>query len=181
MIVGLIARLTISKRPSEQPTEKVSDVWPRKVVLTDESSTYQCPRPITYRANKGTILLPTKTPRTKSIQQHLGPYSPYTLIHPLLDPSPKVVVTLSTMSPPILHQHSSRNHSTTSTTTATATQTLTSTPVLRLRATAPSPQNRRRIQWAEDVVDNEGLGRKRSKGSCYTPSVLSFRSLRCNY
>lgn len=61
---------------------------------------------------------------------------------------------------------SSRDHSTTATTT-TATQTLTSTPVLRLRATAPPPQNRRRIQWAEDVVDNEGLGRKRSKGKFY--------------
>lgn len=24
---------------------------------------------------------------------------------------------------------------------------------------------RRRIKWAEDVVDNEGLGRKKSKGS----------------
>jgi protein phosphatase 1 regulatory subunit 11 len=26
------------------------------------------------------------------------------------------------------------------------------------------PRTRRRIQWAEDVVDNEGLGRKKSKG-----------------
>ncbi|MDI1487372.1 MAG: Type 1 phosphatases regulator ypi1 [Ramalina farinacea] len=52
-------------------------------------------------------------------------------------------------------------------TTPTATQTITSTPVLRLRATAPPEQARRpRIQWAEDVVDNEGLGRKRSKVCC---------------
>jgi protein phosphatase 1 regulatory subunit 11 len=27
-----------------------------------------------------------------------------------------------------------------------------------------SPRTRRRIQWAEDVIDNEGLGRKKSKG-----------------
>lgn len=27
-------------------------------------------------------------------------------------------------------------------------------------------RNRRRIQWAEDVIDNEGLGRKRSKVCC---------------
>ncbi|KAL8831268.1 MAG: hypothetical protein Q9191_000957 [Dirinaria sp. TL-2023a] len=32
---------------------------------------------------------------------------------------------------------------------------------LRLRATAANED--RRIQWAEDVIDNEGLGRKRSK------------------
>lgn len=74
-----------------------------------------------------------------------------------------------------------------------ATTTITSTPshplsdglVLRLRgAHSPSASatddstnqeqsaedaqtgNRRRIQWAEDVVDNEGLGRKKSKVCC---------------
>lgn len=34
--------------------------------------------------------------------------------------------------------------------------------VLRLRA---EPTERRRIQWAEDVVDNEGMGKKSSKGN----------------
>jgi hypothetical protein len=34
---------------------------------------------------------------------------------------------------------------------------------LRLRAEA-EPSERRRIQWAEDVVDNEGMGKKSSKG-----------------
>ena len=52
------------------------------------------------------------------------------------------------------------------------TQTQTSTPigtgpnttaVLRLRG-AHEPGTRRQIHWAEDVVDNEGLGRKSSKG-----------------
>lgn len=33
--------------------------------------------------------------------------------------------------------------------------------VLRLRA---EPAERRRIQWAEDVIDNEGMGKKSSKG-----------------
>lgn len=33
---------------------------------------------------------------------------------------------------------------------------------LRLRA---EPVERRRIQWAEDVVDNEGMGKKSSKGT----------------
>ena len=33
---------------------------------------------------------------------------------------------------------------------------------LRLRATAAPSDTR--VRWAEDVVDNEGLGRKRSKG-----------------
>jgi len=39
-------------------------------------------------------------------------------------------------------------------------------PVLRLRGAARGAGERseRRIQWAEDVVDNEGLGRKSSKG-----------------
>lgn len=43
--------------------------------------------------------------------------------------------------------------------------------MLRLRA---EPTEQRHIQWAEDVVDNEGMGRKSSKGtfhsSCYTIS-----------
>jgi protein phosphatase 1 regulatory subunit 11 len=36
--------------------------------------------------------------------------------------------------------------------------------VLRLRA---EPEERRHIQWAEDVVDNEGMGKKSSKGRQY--------------
>ena len=32
---------------------------------------------------------------------------------------------------------------------------------LRLRAT---PANEQRVQWADDVVDNEGMGKKSSKG-----------------
>jgi hypothetical protein len=45
-------------------------------------------------------------------------------------------------------------------------------PVLRLRGAMRSPGERsdRRIQWAEDVIDNEGLGRKSSKGM--SPSLL---------
>lgn len=35
---------------------------------------------------------------------------------------------------------------------------------LRLRATGP--ETRRHIQWAEDVVDNEGMGKKSSKVCC---------------
>lgn len=34
--------------------------------------------------------------------------------------------------------------------------------VLRLRA---EPDQRRHIQWAEDVIDNEGMGKKSSKGT----------------
>ncbi|KAL8908606.1 MAG: hypothetical protein Q9207_000694 [Kuettlingeria erythrocarpa] len=37
------------------------------------------------------------------------------------------------------------------------------TPTLRLRADSA---DRRRIRWAEDVVDNEGMGRKKSKVCC---------------
>ncbi|XPS77654.1 Type 1 phosphatases regulator ypi1 [Ascochyta lentis] len=38
-----------------------------------------------------------------------------------------------------------------------------SSGVLRLRA---APEERRHIQWAEDVVDNEGMGKKSSKVCC---------------
>jgi protein phosphatase 1 regulatory subunit 11 len=41
--------------------------------------------------------------------------------------------------------------------------------VLRLRA---EPSERRRIQWAEDVIDNEGMGKKSSKGSASLPTAL---------
>ena len=45
--------------------------------------------------------------------------------------------------------------------TLTASQTGPTT--LRLRAEA-EPSEQRRIQWAEDVIDNEGMGKKSSKG-----------------
>lgn len=75
----------------------------------------------------------------------------------------------------------------TATPEGSATQTITSVPlrpdglVLRLRGAhspvsaeqsasdtegATSTSRRRRIQWAEDVIDNEGLGRKKSKVCC---------------
>jgi len=37
---------------------------------------------------------------------------------------------------------------------------------LRLRAERAEPSEGRRIQWAEDVVDNEGMGKKSSKVCC---------------
>ena len=57
--------------------------------------------------------------------------------------------------------------------------------VLRLRA---EPEDRRHIQWAEDVVDNEGMGKKSSKGklssfenagmsSCIAPEIASQRTV----
>lgn len=45
---------------------------------------------------------------------------------------------------------------------------------LRLRAEPAEPSERRRIQWAEDVVDNEGMGKKSSKGT-QDDSVISSR------
>lgn len=56
------------------------------------------------------------------------------------------------------------------------------TATLRLRATSPSPdETSQRVRWAEDVVDNEGLGRKKSKGVCvcsmFYPSICSRPSL----
>ncbi|KAF2692149.1 hypothetical protein K458DRAFT_381975 [Lentithecium fluviatile CBS 122367] len=54
----------------------------------------------------------------------------------------------------------------------TVTQTITPHPVLRFSATSGTlrlraePTEQRHIQWAEDVVDNEGMGRKSSKVCC---------------
>lgn len=59
--------------------------------------------------------------------------------------------------------------------TATPTsgsQTITTDPTqqpsatLRLRGASPSTSSGRRIQWAEDVIDNEGMGKKSSKVCC---------------
>ncbi len=67
----------------------------------------------------------------------------------------------------------------TTTATQTQTQTPTETPVLRLRAVQdevnPNIRSRQRLHWAEDAVDNEGLGRKKSKG---TSCVLAQNLLR---
>ncbi|KZM25071.1 Type 1 phosphatases regulator ypi1 [Ascochyta rabiei] len=47
--------------------------------------------------------------------------------------------------------------------TIEATRTPASSGLLRLRA---APDERRHIQWAADVVDNEGMGKKSSKVCC---------------
>lgn len=67
--------------------------------------------------------------------------------------------------------------STTQTVTVAPTRTTTQQPTLRLRGEVGGPEERteqgRRIQWAEDVVDNEGLGRKSSKGELHlAPGLL---------
>ena len=64
-------------------------------------------------------------------------------------------------------------------TTASQTQTQTPPlvqvrqPVLRLRGAETGVRSKKRIQWAEDVIDNEGLGRKSSKGNDTQSSCLS--------
>lgn len=59
------------------------------------------------------------------------------------------------------------------------TQTITSisssnrpTPQAILRLRGAHDPSQRRIQWAEDVVDNEGLGRKKSKGAFVVQNKL---------
>ena len=68
--------------------------------------------------------------------------------------------------------------STTQTVTVAPTRTTTQQPTLRLRGEVRGPEERteqgRRIQWAEDVVDNEGLGRKSSKGVLHPSSAYSL-------
>ncbi|KFY84009.1 hypothetical protein V500_09713 [Pseudogymnoascus sp. VKM F-4518 (FW-2643)] len=67
--------------------------------------------------------------------------------------------------------------STSQTTTIRSPSTRHQQPVLRLRGAMRSPgeRNDRRIQWAEDVIDNEGLGRKSSKVCCiYHPPKASI-------
>ncbi|KAF1960104.1 hypothetical protein CC80DRAFT_284983 [Byssothecium circinans] len=72
-------------------------------------------------------------------------------------------------------------------TTTTTPTTNTPQPVLRL--TAPSGTLRlraesteqRHIQWAEDVVDNEGLGKKSSKGSMKGRKLILKRTVCCIY
>ena len=46
-------------------------------------------------------------------------------------------------------------------------------PILRLRATDNGQTESRRIQWAEDVIDNEGMGKKSSKGINLSHTALS--------
>ena len=66
------------------------------------------------------------------------------------------------------------------TTTAAGIQTqlesLPIPPTLTLRLRAPSVESRR-IHWAEDVIDNEGLGRKKSKGVSLSHSSSILLSL----
>jgi hypothetical protein len=57
----------------------------------------------------------------------------------------------------------------------TQTQTSAQPPTLILRA---DPDEQRHIQWAEDVVDNEGMGKKSSKGRLFTSLFLSLSNTR---
>ncbi len=82
---------------------------------------------------------------------------------------PQPSTNITTDAPKMAALHSPTSSAPTQTTT---TQIQTSTPVLRLRASAAPP--RQRIHWAEDVIDNEGAGRKKSKGTsqcalCFPP------------
>jgi protein phosphatase 1 regulatory subunit 11 len=54
------------------------------------------------------------------------------------------------------------------------TQTETQNPTLVLRsiqAEPADPSEQRHIQWAEDVVDNENMGKKSSKGMSFLNSI----------
>lgn len=52
----------------------------------------------------------------------------------------------------------------------TQTQAQTQSPILRLRG---AQRNRGpRVQWAESVVDNEGMGKKSSKGEKQSPPQI---------
>ncbi|KAF2100806.1 hypothetical protein NA57DRAFT_74403 [Rhizodiscina lignyota] len=53
-----------------------------------------------------------------------------------------------------------------STTQTTAEPSIATSGTLRLRAESISPAEERHIQWAEDVIDNEGMGKKSSKVCC---------------
>jgi protein phosphatase 1 regulatory subunit 11 len=55
-----------------------------------------------------------------------------------------------------------RSQQTQSSFTSTQTSSQTGFPTLVLRA--ESTEEQRHIQWAEDVIDNEGMGKKSSKG-----------------
>lgn len=69
-------------------------------------------------------------------------------------------------SPAILQ---TRTVSTTTRTIETGNQTRLGSPTLRLRGAHTTSQ--RTVQWANDVVDNEGLGRKKSKGMFLLPRL----------
>jgi protein phosphatase 1 regulatory subunit 11 len=75
--------------------------------------------------------------------------------------------------PPRLAQQSSS-----STTAGSSTTTLEQSTILPIRQANPTlvlraePLEQRRIQWAEDVVDNEGMGKKSSKGMDISASMM---------
>lgn len=83
--------------------------------------------------------------------------------------------------------------STTTTTSGSQTQTthdeaaLQTEPILRLRGEhAPRGRGGPRVQWAEGVVDNEGMGKKSSKGVCsflfwlsWSPKLICPKKIVC--
>ncbi len=78
-----------------------------------------------------------------------------------------------------------RNHRQQASSTASQTQTETNAaphppiaiPIGTLRLRATAAPNDTRVRWAEDVIDNEGLGRKSSKSSSFEMSQLFSRRI----
>ena len=113
-----------------------------------------------------TFLEPTDTATLHSTSNHHSPPHPS---HPADTPSTPSTPSMAVQAP---HQSGLPTRPvTTSTGTMTSTAAeggasrtslaLASSGTLRLRAVAATD---RHIQWAEDVIDNEGMGKKSSKG-----------------
>ena len=72
-----------------------------------------------------------------------------------------------------------RTAETTQTLTVTQTQTSTATQGSLRLVLQPSESSERRVMWCDDVVDNEHLGRKKSKSSCAIWIWCGAQSLVC--
>jgi len=60
----------------------------------------------------------------------------------------------------------SGNNTTATTTVVTETSELGNEETLRLKLKKGEAAEKKKIQWTEDTVDNEGLGKKKSKVCC---------------
>lgn len=77
---------------------------------------------------------------------------------PMLDPASSAPQTTRSQ-----HTGVSQGQTTTTATTTTQAHRTSTLPTLRLRG---GPIHSRRVTWSEEVVDNEELGRKKSKVCC---------------
>lgn len=169
----------VSRRSPDKSSASNKDVQQPTVHTTDLRLPTFAASPPSLLPRSACLIVPSFS-RTQRYPAQIPPESasqPGSSFKPL--PQPFLLILDLLLSLPLDSTHTPSNMSNVPSRTATPSRdtgshTIEQTrpnPVLRLSAPSgvlrlrAEPDERRHIQWAEDVIDNEGMGKKSSKGT----------------